>query len=90
MSTALSTHHRISDPIAAAAAVVVIVAGATVLGVAAFQDDPTSATAPAAPTHGKVAAPNPPSRVGMGDFTQPQQGGHLTPLKGGHTTIGMP
>jgi hypothetical protein len=90
MSTAATTHHRYSDPLAIAAAVAVIVGGATVIGIAVNQNDATTPTAPAAPVHGKVAVKHP-SRVGMGDFRQsPENAGHPTPLKGGHTVNGQP
>lgn len=91
MSTAATTsHHRLWDPIAVASAVVVVVGGATVIGVAMSQDDSTT-TAPSAPAHGQAVAPNPPSRIGLGDFTRPDQSGRPSaPLKGGHTVIGLP
>jgi hypothetical protein len=93
MSTAVSTHHRISNPLATAAAVLVIIAGAGVIGVAVSQDD--SATPPTTPigmTHGRHGGTswNPGDRVGMGDFTQSQKTTHEPPLKGGHSTIGLP
>lgn len=92
MSTALSTHHRISDPLATAAAVLVIIAGAGVLGLAVAQDDPASApSTPTGLTHGRhTTSWNPGDRVGLGDFARPQSGGHSTPGKGGHTLPGQP
>jgi hypothetical protein len=85
MSTAISTH-RFSDPLAMAAAVVVIVGGASVIGVAAFQGDATT-TAPPASTQGQAVVPNPPSRIGQGDFTQnnaePNRGDYAAPPQGG-------
>ena len=70
MSTALSTHHRFTDPIAAAAAVTVIVGGAALIGVAMAQPDDVAA--PSAPSAPAQVAPNPPSRVGQGDFARPR------------------
>jgi hypothetical protein len=90
MSTATSTHHRLSDPLATAAAIAVIVAGASVIGVAAFQGDSTEPTAPAAPVHGKGAYHHP-ARIGQGDFTRTDPGAGSTPaLKGGHVVAGQP
>lgn len=91
MSTALSTHHRISDPLATAAAVLVIIAGAGVIGLAVAQDESTSApSAPNGLTHGRHTSWNPGDRIGLGDFTAPDQGGLTPPLKGGHTMPGQP
>jgi hypothetical protein len=90
MSITATTQHRFGDPIAMAAAVAVIIGGATLIGVAVAQDTPAP-TVPAAPTHGKHVVPNPPSRVGLGDFTQSEQGGSPSaPLKGGHSMVGLP
>ena len=66
MSTALTTHHRFTDPIAAAVAVTVIVGGAALIGVALAQPDDVAA--PSTPSAPAQVAPNPPSRVGQGDF----------------------
>ena len=89
MSTAVSTHHRFTDPIAAAAAVTVIVGGAALIGVAMAQTD--DAPAPSAPSAPAQVAPNSPSRVGQGDFAPSEPSGQsLDTLKGGHTTIGFP
>jgi hypothetical protein len=89
MSTALSTHHRFTDPIAAAVAVAVIIGGAAVIGVVMAQtDDPAAPSAPDAPAQ---VAPDPPSRVGQGDFARPQrEAQHVGTLTGGHSTIGLP
>jgi hypothetical protein len=84
MSTALPTHHRIVDPVAAAAAVAVVIGGAAVLGVA-MSGEPTAPTAP-----GQTRLDRSPSRIGLGDFTRVQAAGHLAPVKGGHTVIGLP
>jgi hypothetical protein len=89
MSTALSTHHRFTDPIATAAAVTVIVGGAALIGVAMAQTD--DAPAPSAPSAPAQVAPNSPSRVGQGDFARPERGDqHVGTLSGGHSTIGLP
>ena len=89
MSTALSTHHRFTDPIATAAAVTVIVGGAALIGVAMAQ--PEDAAAPSAPSAPAQVAPNPPSRVGQGDFARSERGDqHVGTLAGGHSTIGLP
>ena len=89
MSTAVSTHHHSINPIAAATAVAVLLGGAAVVGVAMSQsDDPA---APSAPRATSQLEPNPPSRVGQGDFAAPERGGQsLDTLKGGHSTIGFP
>jgi hypothetical protein len=86
MSTAIVTHHRFIDPLAAAAAVVVVVGGASVVGVAMSQSD-TATRAPSAPAQ---VSPDHPSRIGLGDFQQSSNQGASTPLKGGHTVIGLP
>ena len=89
MSTALTTHHRFTDPIAAAVAVTVIVGGAALIGVALAQPDDVAA--PSAPSAPAQVAPNPPSRVGQGDFARPERGDqHVGTLSGGHSTIGLP
>jgi len=89
MSTAVSTHHHSINPIAAATAVAVLLGGAAVVGVAISQsDDPA---APSAPRATSQLEPNPPSRVGQGDFAPSEPSGQsLDTLKGGHTTIGFP
>jgi hypothetical protein len=94
VSAELSTHHRFSQPLAAVAAVVVLVGGAAVVGVALAQDDDTAPSNPTAPAQ---VNPNPPSRVGQGDFTrgeitQTQKGpGHRTTFRGGgHPMFGAP
>jgi hypothetical protein len=96
MSSAISTHHRFSDPLAAAAAVVVILGGASVIGVAMASDGSTAPTAPAqSQSIGDVAAQlrgtaSQPFRTGLGDFTQTRPAVHTQPLKGGHVNIGLP
>jgi hypothetical protein len=94
MSTAITTHHRFTDPIAAAAAVTVIVGGAALIGVVMAQtDDAAAPSAPGAPARVAPArvAPNPPSRVGQGAFARPERGDqHVGTLSGGHATIGLP
>lgn len=89
MSTALISHHRISNPLAAAAAVIVIAGGATLVGVAMSQGDDAAPSAPSAPAQ---VNPNPPSRVGQGDFNQSQKGtDHRNTYRGGgHPQLGMP
>ena len=90
MSTAVSTHHHSINPIAAATAVAVLLGGAAVVGVAMSQsDDPA---APSAPRATSQLEPNPPSRVGQGDFTQPQNAPeHRDTFRGGgHTEVGIP
>ena len=89
MSTAVSTHHHSINPIAAATAVVVLLGGAAVVGVAMTQsDDPAASSAPRATAQ---VAPNPPSRVGQGDFARHERGDqHVGTLSGGHSTIGLP
>jgi hypothetical protein len=88
MSTALATHHRFTDPLAAAAAVAVIVGGASVIGVAMSQAGNDTATqAPSAPAQ---VSPGHPSRVGLGDFQRSGTQSPSAPLKGGHTVIGLP
>jgi hypothetical protein len=90
MSTAATTHHRFSDPIATAAAVVVIIGGATVIGVAASQGDSTSTQAPPSSLHGK-AEWNHPLKPGLSGFSHSQQGsGHPGTLKGGQVQLGQP
>jgi hypothetical protein len=92
MSTALSTHHHISNPIAAGVAVLAVIAGATVLGVTMAQDDAAPSNPPA-PTQ---VIPNPPSRVGQGDFsrddtTQTQKApDQRDTSRGGRLLPGMP
>ena len=89
MSTALSTHHRFTDPIAAAVAVTVIVGGAALIGVALAQPDDVAAPSP--PSAPAQVAPNSPSRVGQGDFARPERGDqHVGTVSGGHSTIGLP
>ena len=85
MSTALTTHHRFSDPLAAAAAVVVIVGSASVIGVAMSQDN--TDTTPNAPSQ---VSPGPAARVGLGDFTRPGTTGPSQSPSGGHTVVGLP
>ena len=91
MSTAVGTthHHRFVNPIAAAAAVLVMAGGATAIGVALSQSDDTAPSAPTAPAE---VNHNPPSRVGQGDFTQPQNAPeHRDTFRGGgHTEVGIP
>ena len=89
MSTAISTHHHSINPIAAATAVVVLLGGAAVVGVTMTQsDDPAASSAPRATAQ---VAPNPPSRVGQGDFARSERGDqHVGTLAGGHSTIGLP
>ena len=94
MSTAATTHHRISDPIAMAAAVVVIIGGAAVIGVAASQSETATPTAPAPPVHGKVTPNNPGAGTGLGDFNdfvhQNQGGSQSVPPTGGHSMVSEP
>jgi hypothetical protein len=84
MSTAATTQHRFSDPIAMAAAVVVIIGGATVIGVAATQD---STTAPATHTTPAQVNSHPGAKVGLGDFAQDNgtsnRGDYAAPPQGG-------
>lgn len=105
MSSAIFTHHRFSDPLAAAAAVVVVLGGASVIGVAMASD---GSTAPTAPTDIRVNEPpsqrigagdvaaqlrgtaSKPFRPGLGGFAQTRPVAHTQPLKGGHLEIGLP
>ena len=84
MSTAATTQHRFSDPLAMAAAVVVIIGGATVIGVAATQDSTTTPSTPTAPAQ---AYNYPGGRIGLGDFTldntKPNRGDYAAPPQGG-------
>lgn len=84
MSTVVTTHRRFSDPLAMAAAVVVIVGGTTLIGVAVNDD---SSTKPSAPTAPAQLAPNPASRIGLGDFQQKSAGDR--PVSGPHQGRGQ-
>jgi hypothetical protein len=96
MSTAINhqSHHHLGRQIAmAAAATVVVAGGATALGFSLSQNDATSPTAPGAPS---LASPDcrvsdcaGRGRIGLGDFSAPNKGGHLTPPKGGHAMPGL-
>ena len=90
MSTALSTPHRIADPLATAVAVLVIIAGAGVLGIALGQDEPTAPATPTPLTQGRDTSWNPGDTVGLGDFTAPDRAGRATPPRGGHPMPGQP
>jgi hypothetical protein len=96
MSTAI-THqprHRLGRQIAmAAAATAVVAGGATALGFSLSQNDATSPTAPGASS---LASPDcrasdcgSRGRIGLGDFSSPNKGGHLTSPKGGHAMAGL-
>jgi hypothetical protein len=88
MSTALTTYHRFSDPLAAAAAVAVIVGGASVIGVAMSQSN--NHTAPSAPSTSAQVGPDHAARIGLGDFTRSQATSHSQAPRGGHTMVGLP
>ena len=87
MSTAISTH-RLTQPTAliAAAATAVVISAAAAVGYAMSQDDtaPQTVSTTSAEHNGASEA-----GTGMHDFRS-NAGGHLTPLKGGHTMVGLP
>jgi hypothetical protein len=88
MSTVATTHRRFSDPFTMAAAVVVIVGGTTLIGISVNHDSPTTPSAPAASAQ---LAPNPASRIGLGDFQQKSAGdGPASSPRRGGTQLSQP
>jgi hypothetical protein len=92
MSTATTSHHSFSDPLAmAAAALVVVVGGATVIGLVSTLGDSTSPVAPTAPAHGRAAmrgtsprrtgATSPLRRRAATRGTSPRRTGATSPLR---------
>jgi len=89
MSTAISTHHRFTHhpaALIAAAATAVVVGGAAAVGYAISQDDTVAPTVSTTSSQHEGVSE---AGTGMHDFTS-NTGGHLTPLKGGHTVVGLP
>jgi hypothetical protein len=84
----MSTDHRFTNPatLVAAAATAVVVSGAAAVGYVIFQDDTVAPTVSTTSTEHDGTSE---AGTGLHDFTS-KAGGHVTPLKGGHTVIGLP